>query len=314
MSNNPSSRFYLRPDLRQTRPTCRNPTPSIWPSWFLQHVPSLISRVFGNVFHNKQTKQNGEHVTHPFITSLNPLRNFYLVSLSRRRFFVTSFFFVHKIQAQVIMIACTLKYIWICICKAKELFPKALVMPCLDSNQKIQSKCLYKIPKIQIGSPLLLEHLPLCDVEWDFGESLQKILRIAERRRYASLWRVLPRGKDKGNRWGSNVNIYQPLLGILMFSFQSSVQLTKATVFGLWKKLANTNFAESGWDILISWPECHMYGTQKDLSDAWTVSMWHWDTVPRTVGMRSSNDWRRGWNQSWTHARRNMFGAVLERV
>ena len=99
-----------------------------------------------------------------------------------------------------------------------------------------KSKCLYKIPKIQIGSPLLLEHLPLCDVEWDFGESLQKILRIAERRRYASLWRVLARGKDKGNRWGSNVNIYQPLLGVFVFSFQSSVQLTEATVFGLCEK------------------------------------------------------------------------------
>ena len=100
------------------------------------------------------------------------------------------------------------------------------------------SQFLYKIPKIQIGSPLLLEHLPLCDVEWDFGESLQKILRIAERRRYASLWRVLPRGKDKGNRWGSNVNIHR-YLGYSCFHFKVAFNWPR-----LWKKkLANTYFA-----------------------------------------------------------------------
>ena len=94
-------------------------------------------------------------------------------------------FFAHKIQAQMITIACTLKHTSICICKAKELFYKTQVIPWTQIRK--DSQCLYKIPNIQIGSPLPLEHLPLCDVEWDFGESLQKILRIAERRRFASL-------------------------------------------------------------------------------------------------------------------------------
>ena len=215
--SNPSSRFYLRPDLRQTRPTCRNLTPSIWPSWFLQHVPSLISPVFGNVFHNKtpRTKWGTCYSSdHHFFESIEE----FLCGIPlQKKILCYLFFSPTKYKPKWSRLPALWNTPQFVFVQSKELFYKTQVIPWIQIRK--DSRCLYKIPNIQIGSPLPLEHLPLCDVEWDFGESLQKILRIAERRRFASLWRVLAKGKDKGNRWGSNVNIYQPLLGTLLFSF-----------------------------------------------------------------------------------------------